>query len=119
MCGCCHPKGVATSKANWTELFDRALATHNATPDNTGYSPYKKVFGCQKPSMAIALPTDSLAEEISQFLERMRQHDRDLTAALRDAQEKRGLAYDKNRAQPIYYKAGQRVWVKRAPGRHK
>ena len=54
-------KVVATSKANWTEVFDRALATHNATPDETGYSPYEKVFGRQKPSMGIALPTDSLA----------------------------------------------------------
>ena len=46
----------------------------------------------------------------------MRQHDRDLTAALCGEEENRGLAYDKNRVQPIYYKARQRVWFKRAPG---
>ena len=92
------------------------MATQNATPDDTGYSPKGKVFGRQKPSMGISLPTESLEEDISQFLERMQQHDRALTAALHEEQEKKGLAYDKNRAQPIYYKAGQRVWVKRAPG---
>ena len=42
-------KVVATSEANWVEVFDRALATHNATPDNTSYSPYEKVFGRQNP----------------------------------------------------------------------
>ena len=92
---------MTASKANWTEVFDRALAMHNATPDETGYSPYEKVFGRQKPSMGIALPTDSLAEDISRFFERMHQHDRDLTTALRDEQDKRGLAYDKNRSQPV------------------
>ena len=66
--------------------------------------------------MGIALPTDSLAEYISQFLERTRQHDRDLTAALRQEQEKRGLAYDKNRAQPFYYRVGQQLCFKPAPG---
>ena len=69
--------------------------------------------------MGIALPTESLAENISQFFKCMHQHDRDLTTALRDEQDKRGLAYDKNRSQPVYYKAGQRVWVKRAPGEDK
>ena len=46
----------------------KGQATHNATPDDIGYSPHEKVFGRQKPSMGIALPTDSLAEDISQFL---------------------------------------------------
>ena len=69
--------------------------------------------------MGIALPTDSLAEDISQFFDRMHQHDRDLATALRDEQDKRALAYNKNRSQPVYYKAGQRVWVKHAPDRDK
>ena len=103
-------------KLTGLKFYDRALATHSATPDKTGYSPYEKVFRHQKPSMGIALPTDSLAEDISQFFERMNQHDRDLTTALRDEQDKRGLAYDKNRSQPVYYKSGQCVWVKCAPG---
>ena len=46
----------------------------------------------------------------------MHQHDGDLTTALRNEQDKRGLAYDKNRSQPVYYKAGHRVWVKRSTG---
>ena len=92
------------------------MATHNATPDETGYRPYEKVFGRQKHSMGIALPTDSLVEDISQFLERMNRNDRDLITALRHEQAKKGLAQDKNCSEPVYYKAGQRVWVKLSPG---